>query len=120
MKKILLPILLFVMFIPFEVGAKEYCKVVDGDGKSIGSEIACGSEHFYIIDSNEDKIKMLAKYNLYTGVTIYKEKLEEGQTCAELASSNCPMAFAKLSAFCSPKKRPVLFSTTVSLAPPLP
>ena len=88
MKKILLPILLFVMFIPFEVGAKEYCKVVDGDGKSIGSEISCGSEHFYIIDSNEDEIKMLAKYNLYTGVTIYKEKLEEGQTCAELASSN--------------------------------
>ena len=87
MKKILLPILLFVMIMPFMVNAKEYCKVVDGDGKSIGSEIACGSEHFYIIDSNEDKIKMLAKYNLYTGVTIYKEKLEEGQTCAELASS---------------------------------
>ena len=87
MKKILLPILLFVMFIPFEVGAKEYCKVVSGNGKDIGSEIACGTEHFYIIDSNEDEIKMLAKYNLYTGVTIYKEKLEEGQTCAELASS---------------------------------
>ena len=87
MKKILLPILLFVMFMPYMIDAKEYCKVVDGDGKSIGSEIACGTEHFYIIESNEDEIKMLAKYNLYTGVTIYKEKLEEGQTCAELASS---------------------------------
>lgn len=87
MKKNLISILLFVMIMPFMVNAKEYCKVVDGDGKSIGSEIACGSEHFYIIDSNEDEIKMLAKYNLYTGVTIYKEKLEDGQTCAELASS---------------------------------
>ena len=82
MKKILLPILLFVMFIPFEVGAKEYCKVVSGNGKDIGSEIACGTEHFYIIDSNEDEIKMLAKYNLYTGVTIDKIdiKKEAGDT----------------------------------------
>ena len=87
MKKILLPILLFVMFIPFEVGAKEYCKVVSGNGKDIGSEIACGTEHFYIIDSNKDEVKMLAKYNLLTGITIYKEKLEEGQTCEELAAS---------------------------------
>lgn len=75
------------MFVPFMVNAKEYCKVVDGDGKSIGSEISCGTEHFYIIDSNEDEIKMLAKYNLLTGITIYKEKLEEGQTCEELAAS---------------------------------
>ena len=30
---------------------------------------------------------MLAKYNLLTGITIYKEKLEEGQTCEELAAS---------------------------------
>ena len=87
MKKLLLPILLFVMIMPLRVNAKEYCKVVDGDGKSIGSEIACGTEHFYIIDSNDDEIKMLAKYNLLTGITIYKEKLEEGQTCGELAAS---------------------------------
>ena len=95
MKKLLLPILLFVMFMPFMVNAKEYCKVVDGDGKSIGSEIACGTEHFYIIESNEEEIKMLAKYNLYTGVTIYKEKMEkeEGDTrtdyqyCNDLAVS---------------------------------
>ena len=77
MKKLLLPILLFIVFVPFMVNAKEYCKVVDGDGKSIGSEISCGTEHFYIIDSNEDEIKLLAKYNLYTGVTIYKEKIEK-------------------------------------------
>ena len=82
MKKNLISILVFVMIMPLMVNAKEYCKVVDGDGKSIGSEISCGTEHFYIIDSNEDEIKMLAKYNLYTGVSIYKEKIEkeEGDT----------------------------------------
>ena len=88
--------LIFLLFcIPFFVNAKEYCKVVSGNGKDIGSEIACGSEHFYIIDSNEDEIKMLAKYNLYTGVTIYKDKIEkeEGDTrsdsqyCSDLAAS---------------------------------
>ena len=87
MKKNLIPILLFVITMPFMVDAKEYCKVVSGNGKDIGSEIACGTEHFYIIDSNKDEVKMLAKYNLLTGITIYKEKLEEGQTCEELAAS---------------------------------
>ena len=87
MRKHLITIILFLLFMPLLVEAKEYCKVVSGNGKDIGSEIACGTEHFYIIDSNEDEIKMLAKYNLYTGITIYKEKLKEGQSCEELASS---------------------------------
>ena len=80
-------IILLAMFIPCIVNAKEYCKVVSGNGKDIGSEIACGTEHFYIVDSNENEIKMLAKYNLYTGITIYKDKLENGQSCEELALS---------------------------------
>lgn len=95
MKKNLISILVFVMIMPLMVNAKEYCKVVSGNGKDIGSEIACGNEHFYIIDSNEDEIKMLAKYNLYTGVTIYKEKIEKEdndsrtdvQYCYDLALS---------------------------------
>ena len=95
MKKILLPILLFVMIMPLIVNAKEYCKVVSGNGKDIGSEITCGTEHFYIIDSNKDEVKMLAKYNLNVGVTIYKEKIEkesgdtrdDQQYCSDLANS---------------------------------
>ena len=95
MKKLLLPILLFMVFVPFMVNAKEYCKVVSGNGKDIGSEIACGTEHFYIIDSNKDEVKMLAKYNLNVGVTIYKEKIEKEsgdtrndlQYCSDLANS---------------------------------
>ena len=88
--------LLFIMLlIPLSVEAKESCKVVSGNGKDLGSEIACGSEHFYVIESNEDEVKMLAKYNLNTGVTIYKEKIEkeEGDTrsdskyCFDLAQS---------------------------------
>ena len=88
MKKILF-VILMMMCIPFYVSAKEYCKVVSGNGKDIGSEIACGTEHFYIIDSNEDEIKMLAKYNLY------KENIEKEdndsrtdvQYCYDLALS---------------------------------
>ena len=93
MKKFLLPILLIMMFVPFKVNAKEYCKVVSGNGKDIGSEIACGTEHFYIINSNNDEIKMLAKYNLMVGNIIYKEKIEkeeedtrtDDQYCNDLA-----------------------------------
>lgn len=73
--------------LPIMANAKEKCTVVSGNKTDIGSEIACGSEHFYIVDSNENETKMLAKYNLNTGVTIHKEKLEEGQDCYELATS---------------------------------
>ena len=59
MKKYLLLILVVVMFVPFMVNAKEYCKVVDGDGKSIGSEISCGTEHFYILDYKDDTFILL-------------------------------------------------------------
>ena len=55
------------VFLPLIVKANDYCTVVSGDGKSIGSEIACGEEHFYIIDSDDNNVKMLTKYNLYAG-----------------------------------------------------
>ena len=55
------------VFLPLIVKANDYCTVVSGDGKSIGSEIACGEEHFYIIDSDDNNVRMLTKYNLYAG-----------------------------------------------------
>lgn len=87
-------IMLFVM--PSMAEAKEYCKVVSGDGKSIGSEIACGTEHFYVVGFNEDSVRLFAKYNLYTGVAIYREKIdredadtisdtEKDQICSQIA-----------------------------------
>lgn len=93
MKKVLI-ILTLILIFPMMVNAKEYCKVVSGDGKSIGSEIACGSEHFYILSSEQNEVRMLAKYNLYTGVSIYKEKIEkeagdtrtDAEYCADLAN----------------------------------
>ena len=74
---------------------KKICKVINGNGKDLGSEIACGTEHFYILSSNNNRIKMISKYNLLTGITIYKEKIErdesdtisEEQYCSNLAAS---------------------------------
>ena len=34
---------------------------------SIGDEISIGSEHFYVVSTNNSKTAMLAKYNLYVG-----------------------------------------------------
>ena len=91
--------MMFVMIcslcLPFMVNAKEYCRVVSGNGKDIGSEIACGTEHFYIVDSNKDEVKMLAKYNLDVGTTVHKEKIErevgdnrsDEDFCTDLANS---------------------------------
>ena len=72
--------LFMILFLPFVVDAKEYCTIVSGNGKDIGSEIACGTEHFYVIDNDNDNIKMLAKYNLYVGFNIDKIKIDTNKT----------------------------------------
>ena len=81
LKKIII-VIICTLCLPFMVNAKEYCKVVSGNGKDIGSEIACGTEHFYIVDSNNEEVKMLAKYNLDVGISVHKEaiKKEAGDT----------------------------------------
>ena len=72
-KKLTLFILITALFfIPFYVNAKESCTIVSGNGTDIGSEIACGTEHFYVIDSNDTSVRMLAKYNLDVGESINK------------------------------------------------
>ena len=94
MKYIKVSLFICILFIPFMVEAKEYCKVVSGNGKDIGSEIACGTEHFYVLENKDDTIRMLAKYNLYTGSIIdrYEIQKEEGDTrtnkkyCQDLAT----------------------------------
>lgn len=49
---------------------KKVCKVTFGDGTRIGDEITCDTETFYVYDTTEDSIKMLAKYNLEVGNNI--------------------------------------------------
>lgn len=44
-------------------------EIVSGDGTNVGDEICIGGECFYVIGSDEDNIRMLAKYNLNVGNT---------------------------------------------------
>ena len=81
-KKILLSLFAILFIFPVLVNAKEYCTVVSGNGKDIGSEIACGDEHFYIVDNDDEDVKMLAKYNLdggyiYNKVTVTEDRWNE-------------------------------------------
>ena len=66
MKRYLLLIISVFIMVPSVVNAKEYCKVLNGDGK-VGSELVCGTEHFYIVENKNNTISMLAKYNLLVG-----------------------------------------------------
>ena len=66
MKKYFFLLFLVCLYLPFVVEAKENCKIISGNGKDIGSEVVCGTEHFYVIDSNEEDVKLLSKYNLMT------------------------------------------------------
>ncbi len=62
------------------------CTVIKGNGKRLGDEIKCGTEYFYVLSNKNGYIRMIAKYNLNVGVSIYKEKLSDNQTCSELAT----------------------------------
>lgn len=41
-----------------------HCELVEGDFSIVGSEIKCGDELFYIIESNQDIVTLFSKYNL--------------------------------------------------------
>ena len=55
-------------------------KIVSGDLDTVGSEIAVGNEHFYIVSEDDTSITMLSKYNLYVGYG-----------CTDLSASSCTL-----------------------------
>lgn len=72
MKKKVFLFLFVLLLFPISVEAKA-CKVINGTGNDYGDEIACGSEHFYLLEKNDTTLKLLAKYNLYVGDKIDKD-----------------------------------------------
>ena len=42
-------------------------EVASGNIDTIGSEIVIGTEHFYVIESDDNEVKLLSKYNLLVG-----------------------------------------------------
>ena len=89
MKRYFIIIMLLIMFFPSYVKAEKNCDVVSGDGKSIGSERACGNEHFYVIGSNGDTIRMIAKYNLFVGSIFNKITNNDTYIRYECVDDNC-------------------------------
>ena len=53
------------------------CQVIKGDLHTVGSEIECGGEYFYVMPDHElaesNTVSMLAKYNLNVGENPYPE-----------------------------------------------
>ena len=105
MKKIK-KLLILLLFIPFIIRAEQStnsCLVVSGNGTTIGDEIACGNEHFYVIDANETNVKALAKYNLNVGdkidvfevnedtlyVGAFSDHIEDSQETFNQATNRC-------------------------------
>lgn len=79
MKKVLLFIFSLVSLISI-VKAEKPCVIVNGKGFEIGDEIACGTEHFYILENDGNNIKAFAKYNLYVGKNYYEDHIEDIET----------------------------------------
>ena len=48
-------------------GVKKVLDIISGDLNTVGSEVAIGDEHFYIISNTDGEIAMLSKYNLEVG-----------------------------------------------------
>ncbi|MGN1371077.1 MAG: hypothetical protein ACI4XM_02195 [Candidatus Coprovivens sp.] len=74
MKKLFYLLITFFAFITI-TNAKG-CQVISGNGFKIGDEIACGSEHFYVMSNDGTYVKMLAKYNLLVGTDYLKIELD--------------------------------------------
>ncbi|MBO5120170.1 MAG: hypothetical protein J6C28_00605 [Bacilli bacterium] len=47
--------------------------IISGNIDTVGSEIALDTEHFYVIGQENNKVKLLAMYNLYIGNTVDKD-----------------------------------------------
>jgi len=52
--------------------AQPKCKVTNGSGKSVGDEIKCSDEIFYIVENTESTTTMLSKYGLDLTTTSQK------------------------------------------------
>ena len=66
---------------PSSVRAMEKCNIISGNGLDLGSEIDCVGERFYVIETNDDYLKLLSKYNLYVG-----NSLDENNNVTPLAN----------------------------------
>ena len=58
----------------------EYDDVDEDDNYSLGDEIACGTEQFYLISSDTDTLTMLAKKNIEVTINNPKQSLSAGTT----------------------------------------
>ena len=89
--KNLLPIIILLLLFPFIVEGKEKCSIIGNDKFDIGTEVACGTEHFYVIENNKDNVKLLSKYNLYVGTILNKINIDMNKTYIKYKceSSNC-------------------------------
>ena len=52
--------------------------VKSGDGKNVGDEICIKDQCFYVFDSTDDSVRMIAKYNLMVGGTFNVESYNKG------------------------------------------
>lgn len=102
MKKRIFILILILFIFPVSVSAKELCQVTKGTGKDIGDEVKCGTESFYLVSNKNDKIELLAKYNLFVGDKIsYFDVDEEHSTYSNQYSA---------SEYCSAKSRELGFN----------
>lgn len=62
---------------PKEETPKEIVEVKSGEGTNIGDEVCISKECFYVIESTENEVKLLSKYNLYVGGTYNSQTKEE-------------------------------------------
>lgn len=90
-------LILGVSKIDFHVSAEEVTKfrVITGNGKNLGDEVAIGNEHFYIISNNGYKVRMLAKYNLDVDMACGKELLKSSKENLKGTYVFCPQGAEK-------------------------
>ena len=65
------------------------CVFQSGNINTFGSEVVCGTEHFYVLSNEGDKVRLLSKYNLNIGNSIYREPINKEANDSRIDKTYC-------------------------------
>ena len=88
-RTVILFFLLLILPVSVYASGNSKCEVISGSGKDIGDEVACGTEHFYILDADGNDITLLSKYNLYVGYIVNDARIDQMYENSDEAEAAC-------------------------------
>lgn len=65
------------------------CVFLKGNVNTFGSEVVCGTEHFYVLSNDGEEVRLFSKYNLNVGNSIYRESINKKSNDSRIDKTYC-------------------------------